>query len=46
MDPVKRLSAADAFQHKWVKEMSKVEYDQTIHNKALTNLKSFRVFHI
>jgi hypothetical protein len=45
-DPAKRISAADALQHKWIKTHASTEkVDRTLATKTLSNLKNFRVFH-
>lgn len=43
-DPAKRISAADALQHKWIKTMATQEkVEKTVAAKTLANLRSFRV---
>lgn len=42
-DPAKRISAADALQHKWVKtQASKEKVEKTIAARTLSNLRNFR----
>lgn len=43
-DSVKRISAADALQHKWIKmHASDDKIEKTLATKTLSNLKNFRV---
>jgi len=42
-EPGDRISAAEALQHKWIKEQSKIEIDKEITSKTLQNLKNFSV---
>lgn len=43
-DPAKRISAADALQHKWIKTQStKEKVEKTMATKTLSNLRNFRV---
>ena len=43
-DPAKRISAADALQHKWIKTQSSQEkVEKTVAAKTLANLRNFRV---
>ena len=42
-EPNNRISAAQALQHKWIREQSKIEIDKEISNKTLQNLKNFSV---
>ena len=45
-EPHNRISAADALQHKWIREQSTVEIDKEISTKTLQNLKNFSVSQI
>jgi calcium-dependent protein kinase len=43
-DPAKRISAADALQHRWIKTQSSHEkVEKTVAAKTLSNLRNFRV---
>lgn len=43
-DPVKRISASDALQHRWVRTQAAVDkVDKPLATKLLSNLKNFRV---
>ena len=43
-DPAKRISAADALQHRWIKvQASKEQVEKTVAAKTLSNLRNFRV---
>lgn len=44
-DPAKRISAADALQHPWIKKQA-AKVEKGIATKALSNLKNFRVIYI
>lgn len=42
-DPNKRISAADALQHPWIKKMAGTEkIEKNLATKALSNLRNFR----
>jgi calcium-dependent protein kinase len=45
-EPHNRISAAEALQHKWIREQSTVEIDKEISTKTLQNLKNFSVSQI
>ena len=43
-EPSKRISAADALQHKWIKTHTSTEkVEKQLAKKTLSNLKNFRV---
>lgn len=42
-DPIKRISAAEALQHDWIKSKSIVKIDNNMARKTLSNLKNFSV---
>jgi calcium-dependent protein kinase len=43
-DPTRRITAAEALQHKWIKTTaSQDKVEKTIATKTLSNLKNFRV---
>ena len=45
-DPVKRISAGDALQHKWIKtQAAQDSVERTLATKTLSNLKNFRVWY-
>ena len=42
-DPRKRLSAREALDHKWIKDLSQNEIDEKITRNTLINLRNFNV---